>query len=183
MGIGPQIIQVLLAVLLMVSILAVGKLFFVLGEVSTTLQKLEQTRTEIGTTLVRIEAVADATEKVIREEVVPTVKAAREAIENVEVTTRAIAETTVAARKLAATLENVQKYFTIGGPIAQAVLKKVSSGAGGFFSGIASGFKSVVGTSGAGKSSGQVTAKPTKKDGGKVVRPADATTNEVLKPE
>lgn len=139
------VIDVLEIVILIVGILTLGRLFFTVGDVRAAVLKLEDTRVEISSTLKKIETVADSTDKVLREELTPTLKAARETLANVEVSTRAIAETTIAARKLAGSLESVQSFFTVGGPIVQALAKKVSGGAGGFFSGISAGIKSVLG--------------------------------------
>lgn len=181
MTIGAAIIQFLEIVLLIVAILAVGRIFFLVGDVQKTVVGIESTKTEINATLKRVEAVADATERLMREELTPTLQVARETIAHVEVTTRALAETTQIARKLAGHLEDAQKFFSVSGPIAQTILKKASGMAGGLLSGLSVGIKSVVGKR----------KNPDSADGRLLLPPADenvaipgtGTTNPVLHAE
>lgn len=182
---GSTVIQVLEVILLIVGILAVGRIFFLVGDLQRTLVNLEQTRGEITTTLKRVESVADETERLMREEVAPTLKIARDTLVNVEVTTRALAESTVIVRQAAGMIENAQKMFTVSGPIAQALMKKVGNSAGGFFSGITRGISMVLG-----KGKSQPAAKIESKESvsgtaqaearDSVAIPGTATTNPVL---
>jgi len=172
---GQQIIQILEIVLLIVAILVGGRIFFLLGDVRNTLTGIDSTRTEITSTLKRVEAVADATEHVLREELAPTLKSARDALANIEVTSRALAETTQIVRRVAGTVDDVQRFFSGTGPIAQTILKKATGVAGGLLSGISVGLKSVLGK-------GRSAPKPpvTEANSQKVAIPGTETTNPVL---
>ena len=138
-------IDVLLILLLIAAIFAVVRVFIVLGDVQKTLANLESTRTEITGTLHRLETVAETTQQIMRDEVVPKLKVARETLVNVEITTRALAETTQMARRLVGKVEGAEKLFSLGGPVAQFVVKKVSGATGGFLSGVSAGIRAVMG--------------------------------------
>lgn len=138
-------IDVLLIILLVAGIVVVLRLYDVLGSVKVTLANVEVTRVEISTTLKRLEGVAETTEQLMREEVTPTLQVVRQTLVNVELTTRGLAETTQIVRGLAGRVEGAQKVFSVGGPIAQLLLKKAGSATGGFFSGITAGIKMVLG--------------------------------------
>ncbi len=172
-----QVIQVLDIVLLIVAILVCGRVFFLLGDVRHTLTGIDSTRTEITSTLKRVDTVVDTTERMLTEELTPTLHTARQALANIEVSSRALAETTQIVRKAAGAVEDVQRFFSGSGPIAQVLIKKASGMAGGLLSGISVGLKSVMGR---GKSSPkpQIAAAPT--HDAHVAIPGTETTNPVL---
>ena len=185
-------IELLEALILIAGILTLGRLFMLAGDVKKTLENLEETRRDVSSTLKRIETIADTTEKVITEELVPTLRTARETLAHIEVASHAIADTTTAARNLAASLENAQKLFTLGGPIAQALFKKVGSGAGGFLTGITTGIRTVLARRSAASAAASAIAdknaakaKQSKIEAEvaqkRVVRAGDESTNEVLR--
>lgn len=118
-------IQTLVIILLCLSIVAVIRLWSVLGSVRITLANLEETRQEADKTLQRLSEVAASTDKVMREEVAPTLQMTRATLENVEVTTRALAQTTQTIRRLTGHAEQVttaQRLLALGGVVAQNVL-------------------------------------------------------------
>ncbi len=172
------IIQILEIGVLFVSILAIGRIFFLVGDVQKTLAGIESTRTEITTTLQKVETVASTTEKLMREELTPTVRVARETLANLEVTSKALAESTAIVRKVAGSVENVHHYISMSGPIAQTLIKKASGAAGGLLSGISHGIKSIMGhKSDSSKSSGKVVRASEVN----VAIPASVNTNVVLR--
>lgn len=115
--------QILILILLTSAIGAVVRLFFVLGDVHRLLGKVEATRREVDSTLQRLEAVAQVTERTLRDEVAPALHVVRRTLENVETATRALADTTAAARNIAGQTERLldsQKLvLTAGGAIAR----------------------------------------------------------------
>lgn len=120
-----QAIQILIFILLSLSIVAVIRLWSVLGSVRVTLANLEETRQEADKTLQQLSEVAASTDRVMREEVAPTLQLTRATLENVEVTTRALAQTTQAVRRLtghAESLTTAQRLLSLGGSVAQSVL-------------------------------------------------------------
>jgi hypothetical protein len=140
------IIQYLLILLLICAILAVLRLYFVLGNVRQTLNNLEQTRTEVSGTLQRLEAAAATTEQVMREEVAPTLRVARETLVHVEVATRALADTTLVVRRLTGRADSVVsagRLLSAGAPIAQFVASKSAGMVGSLLSGFGSGLRSL----------------------------------------
>lgn len=168
-------IQVLDIVLLIAAILVCSRIFFLLGDVRKTLTGVDATRTEIAVTLKRVEAVADATEHVLRTELAPTLQTAREALANIEVSSRALAETTQIVRKVAGAVEDAQHFLSASGPIAQMIRKKAGGVAGGLMSGIAVGLKSVLGR---GKSAPKQQIMPPAER--QIAIPGTDTTNPVL---
>lgn len=119
-----QTIQILVIILLCSSIVAVIRLWSVLGCARITLANLEETRLEANETLKRLAEVSASTDKIMREEVAPTLQRTRATLENVEVTTRALAQTTQSIRRLTGRAESVttaQKLLALGGTVAQNV--------------------------------------------------------------
>lgn len=117
-------INILVIVLLCCSIVAVIRLWSVLGSARTTLANLEETRLEANETLKLLSEVAASTDKVMREEVAPTLQKTRATLDNVEMTTRALARTTQSLQRLTGHAENLstaQKLLAMGGTIAQNV--------------------------------------------------------------
>jgi uncharacterized protein YoxC len=113
----------------------------------TTRKDVDATLVEASRTLQRLEAVAQSTEQVMREEVAPTLRVARETLTNIEVTTRAVADTTLAARRIAEradTLVDTQRLLSVGGAAAHLVLQKSAGVMGSLLSGVASGVGSGV---------------------------------------
>jgi len=120
-----QTIQILIILLLGISIVAVIRLWSVLGSVRVTLANLEETRQEADKTLKSLAEVALSTDKVMREEVAPTLQRTRATLEHVEVTTRALAQTTQTISRLtgrAESLTTAQRLISLGGTVAQSVL-------------------------------------------------------------
>ncbi len=175
---SSSLIPVLIVILLIAGIVAVVRVIQLIGDVQKTLAGVEITRSELSTTLRRIDSLASTTETLMKDEVTPTLQIARQTLANVEETTRAVAESSQAVRDVTASVQNVSKLFTLGGPIAQALMSKISGGAGGFFSGIAKGMSMVLGK---GKpETVPARKKASSKSAAKVVKPADANTNAVL---
>jgi len=140
-------IQILIIFVLIATLFAVLRLYFVLGNVRQTLKNLETTRTEISSTLQRLESVAQTTQRVLDEEVAPTLRVARDTLVNVEVTTRALAETTQAIRRLTGKAEGVvqaQQLIKVGGPLLQQVAKRSMGVVGSLFAGIGAGMRSML---------------------------------------
>ena len=71
-------IQILLVILLLVGIVAVLRLYFVLGDVRTTLEGVEETRKELNSTVQRLNTL-------VSEEITPTLQSARATLENLEI--------------------------------------------------------------------------------------------------
>ena len=143
-----ETINILIIAVLVVTFFAVARLYFVLGNVRQTLNNLETTRAEVSSTLQRLENVAQTTQKVLEEEVAPTLHVARETLVNVEITTRALAETTLAIRRLTGKAEgvaNAQHLLKVGGPLLQQVAKRSVGVVAGLFSGIGTGVRAVLG--------------------------------------
>ena len=117
-------INILVITLLCCSIVAVIRLWSVLGSARTTLANLEETRLEANATLKQLSEVAASTDKVMREEVAPTLQKTRATLENVELATRALAQTTQSIRRLTGRAESVttaQRLLSLGGAVAQNV--------------------------------------------------------------
>lgn len=141
-------IQILLSILLIVGIFAVGRLYVILGEVRQSLGKMEETRTEISSTMKRLEIVATSTEEILRTEVTPTLQVTRATLANLEVTTRALADTTLAVRGLTGRAEQVvgaQRLLTAAVPIARMVGARGGGFASSLLAGIGTGIKAVLG--------------------------------------
>lgn len=140
-------IHILLDILLVVGIVAVVRFYVILGQVRQTLTNMETTRTEISGTLKRLESVAQSTEEVLRTEVTPTLQITRATLANLEITTRALAETTLAVRGLTGRAEqavNAQRLITAAIPIARMMTARGGGIASGLFAGIGSGIKAML---------------------------------------
>jgi hypothetical protein len=125
------LIQVLLVMLLVMSFFAVARLWSVLGSVRVTLTNLETTRQEVTATVQRLDETVANADKLLREEVAPTLQVARTTLANVEVTTRALAETTTSLRRLtgkAATANDARQLITAGTTLAQALTRRKQEG-------------------------------------------------------
>lgn len=124
-----ETIQVLLIVLLVVSIAAVIKLFLVLNGVQAT---LSQTRAEIAGTLAKVEVMTSTTDKLMREELTPTLQVTRQALGHVEVMTRALAETTSSVRGISRKAEGAATIAAVvgggGGTLAKTAFTLAASG-------------------------------------------------------
>lgn len=141
-------IHVLLVILLIVGIVAIIRLYLVLGQVRQSLTNLEETRTEISGTLKQLESVAQSTEEVLRTEIMPTLQVTRATMANLEVTTRALAETTLAVRGLTGRAEqafNAQRLLTAAVPIARMMTARGGGIAAGVVAGIGSGIRAIFG--------------------------------------
>lgn len=141
-------IHILLDLLLVAGILAVGRFYVLLRQVRQSLHNLEETRTEISGTLQRLESVAKSTEEVLRTEVTPTLQVTRATLANLEVTTRALADTTLAVRGLTGRAEqavNAQRLLTAAVPIARMMTSRGGGLASGLLAGIGTGIKAMLG--------------------------------------
>jgi hypothetical protein len=126
------LIPYLVVVLLVVGIVAVLRLWSVLGSVRVTLANLETTRQEVTETVKRLNVTVATADKLMLEEVAPTLQAARATLANVEVTTRALAETTNSLRRItgkAATANDARQLITAGSMLAQAMARRKQGGA------------------------------------------------------
>lgn len=140
----PILIQYLIVVLLLVGIVALIRLWSVLGSARVTLEGLEATRLEAAETLQRMDATLKTTDQLLREEVAPTLQAARATLGNVEMATRALAETTGALRRLTGKAENVSdtgRLISAGTALVQRASQRNGkpSNTGNLLSGIALG--------------------------------------------
>ncbi len=141
-------IHILLDLLLVVGVIAVVRLYIVLGQVRQSLTNLEETRTEISGTLRQLETVAKSTEEVLRTEVTPTLQITRATLANLEITTRALADTTLAVRGLTGRAEqavNAQRLLTAALPIARMMTARGGGLASGLIAGIGTGIKAMLG--------------------------------------
>lgn len=146
MEIMHWIINILLVGLLCVSIFAVIRLISVLNDVNKMLalasNEVTTAHKEVATTLERVDTVLTTAETLLREEVTPTLQVARTTLDNVEVTTRALAETTVLTRQVMQRVDGMVdagKLAQVGGAVAQFALKKGAGAASGLLSSVASG--------------------------------------------
>ncbi len=140
-------IHILLDLLLVIGIVAVIRLYVILGQVRQSLANLEETRTEISGTLKQLETVAKSTEEVLRTEVTPTLQVTRATLANLEVTTRALADTTLAVRGLTGRAEqavNAQRLLTAALPIARMMTARSGGIASGLLAGIGTGIKAIL---------------------------------------
>ena len=143
-----EVIQILIIAVLIVSFFAVGRLYFVLGSVRQTLVNLEVTRAEISSTVGRLDTAVHTAQTLLDEEVAPTLRVAREALVNVEIITRALAETTLAVRRLTGKAEgvvNAKQLVKLGGPLLQQLAKRSAHVVSGIFGGIGSAVRGVLG--------------------------------------
>ncbi len=115
--------------LLIVSIVTVLKLFSVLNRIGAT---LAQTQGEISGTLTQLEAAALSTDRLMREELTPMLQVTRQTLGNVEVTTRALAETTQSVRGLSRKAEGAATVAAVvgggGGTLARTAVTLLASG-------------------------------------------------------
>ncbi len=140
-------IHALLVILMLAAILAVIRFYVILGQVRQTLVKLEETRTEMSGTLKRLESVAESTEEVLRNEVAPTLQMTRSTLANLEVTTRALAETTLFVRGLTGRAEqavNAQRILSAAVPLIKTMSGRGTGLAGGLLAGIGTGIKALL---------------------------------------
>jgi hypothetical protein len=121
------VIQILLVILLLAGIFATLRLWSVLGSARVTLTNLETTRQEATETLKRLDATVATADQLLREEVAPTLQVARATLANVEVTTRALAETTTSLRRITGRAEaatDAKRLFTAGSALALAAARR-----------------------------------------------------------
>ena len=141
-------IHILLALLLIVGIIALIRFYVLLGQVRQSLTNLEQTRAEVSGTMKRLESVAASTEEILRTEVTPTLQVTRATLANLEVTTRALADTTLAVRSLTGRAEqavNAQRLLSAALPVARMMSARSGGIASGLIAGIGTGIKAILG--------------------------------------
>lgn len=122
-----EAIKVLLIVLLLVTIVAVVKLIQLLRKVETT---LDTTKHDINSTLVELNGVTSSTKKLMEEELAPTLQVARQTLENVQVTTRVLADVTQSAQRVTQKVESMvdtTRLVASGASLAKSVLGNVQS--------------------------------------------------------
>ena len=121
-----QIIPYLVAALILVLIAVLVKVFFILNEVKHIANDAQQT-------IQRLNGIAEKTEKIITEELTPTLQVARQTLTNVEATTRVLAETTQSAQNV---VKRVEGFLETGKLVATgvAVAKAAAQKTAGLFS-------------------------------------------------
>ncbi len=118
----PLPVEILLCVLLLVLILAALRVYTMLGELRGTLASVEQTRQEITGTVQKLD-------RMMSEDIAPTLQVARQTLTNVEITTKALADTTLAARRITAKSEGMAQaaqLLLLGGSVAKQALNRKS---------------------------------------------------------
>ena len=114
----PIPVEVLLCVLLLVLILAALRLYMMLGELRGTLASVERTRQEITGTVQKLDGL-------MSDEIAPTLRVARQTLANAEITTKALADTTLAARRITAKSEGIAQaaqLLLLGGSVAKRAI-------------------------------------------------------------
>ncbi len=101
-----QVINALIIVLLLVSIVAVLRLLQVMKRLETT---LDTTQKDVNKTLEQLNGVAASTQKLMNDELAPTLQVARQTMENVQVTTRALADVTQSAQRVTQKVEGMME--------------------------------------------------------------------------
>jgi uncharacterized protein YoxC len=140
-----QVIPWALLALILGGIAVVIKLFQILNEAQRTVQEY---RPRLETIVTRLEAVAASTQKLMDEELGPTLHAARETLVHVQKTTQALAETVQTAKHVvqkANTVMDVGRLATAGGAVAKFVMRQAGGAASGLMTGISAGFRAVAG--------------------------------------
>ncbi len=133
------ILEILIGALVVALIAITIKMFLVLTDLQKT---IATTRTDLDMTMKRVDKVLDTTETLLHDEITPTIKIARETLANIEVTTRAIADTTVAARHVVTRVEGVvdpAHLATVGTALATFMAKRTAGAASGMLSGLFAG--------------------------------------------
>ena len=122
--------DLLFPLLAIAGIAVLARLVLLMNEVSASLKgiqaKVELTRGEVDKTLIQVQAVTATADKMMKEEVSPTIHALRTAVEDIHTTTHAVAETAVAARNVVVKIEEITKSgaASIGGLLGQFALKR-----------------------------------------------------------
>lgn len=99
-----QVINALLIVLILAGIVAVVRLIQVMKKLETT---LESTQADVNKTLAQLNSVAVSTQKLMEEELTPTLKVARQTLENMQETTRGLADVTQSAQRVTKKVEGM----------------------------------------------------------------------------
>lgn len=122
-----SVIPYLLVILLVVSIFAVIRLWSVLGSARVALANLETTRQEAMQTVKRLDETVATADKLLREEVGPTLQAARATLTHVEATTRTLAEATASLRRItgrAEAITDAKRLITAGAALAAGTAQR-----------------------------------------------------------
>jgi uncharacterized protein YoxC len=144
----PEYVSILLAVLLVALTGVAVKVFLVLGDVQKTLQKVDETRAEVTGVVKQLEEVVTSTNKLLKEELAPTIQVARETLANVEVMTHALADTTTAARRVAQRAESLvssPQLLALGSTVGQFVVKNAGKAAVSALKGVGNSVMSLFG--------------------------------------
>ena len=126
-----SVIPYLVVILLVVSIIAVLRLWSVLGSVKVTLANLETTRLEATQTLKRLDATVATADTLLRDEVTPTLQVARATLINVEETTRTLAEASVSLRRITGKAEattDASRLIMAGTALAMEAVRRKQGG-------------------------------------------------------
>jgi len=103
---------------------------------------IEGLREDVDATLRRVDKAVGEAESLLRDEVAPTLQVARRTLQNIEVTTRALADTTIAARTVVGRIErstNAARLGQVGGLATGLIMRKGSGAAAGLFSNVMTG--------------------------------------------
>jgi uncharacterized protein YoxC len=150
--VSAYIIPILLAVLILVIIAAIARLFTVLGTVNRTLETtradVDRTIAEVNRVMAHVETIADSTEKLIQGEVTSTLKVTHATLANIEIMTRAAADATVTVRRLTGKAEDVavgSGLITAGTLAIKLLGGKRGAMAGSLLSGVSWGVRRLLG--------------------------------------
>ncbi|MCX6380223.1 MAG: hypothetical protein NT023_12235 [Armatimonadetes bacterium] len=99
-----QVINALLIGLILAGIFAVIRLIQIMKRLETT---LESTQADVNKTLTQLNSVAASTQKLMEDELTPTLQVARKTLENVQETTRVLADVTQSAQRVTKKVEGM----------------------------------------------------------------------------
>ncbi|HEV2473716.1 MAG TPA: hypothetical protein VGS41_13660 [Chthonomonadales bacterium] len=139
----------LLIIALLISATAVvWKLYQVLGAVQKSLAGVEETRSRIDKTVDRLNSITGDTEKLLTQEIVPLLQTSRETITNLEIATRAVADTTILVRRITGTLDstvNPERVSAAGKSLVAFAAKQSARAAQSLLSGLSTSLGAAAG--------------------------------------
>ncbi len=118
-------IGILLIILLLITILAVGRVISLLAQAKETLQGFSETKVRLDSTIQHVNVTLGAVHTLIDEQVTPTVESARVVLQNMQVTTLGLADATQSVRELSIKAESVGKatrMIAAGGAVVRTFL-------------------------------------------------------------
>lgn len=152
---NPETVQLILSALLVVNLLVIGlglsfalrKVGQLTDQVGDFLKKMQEevaaTLQETHTALERVETLAQSTDKLVREEIGPTLAVTRATLSHVEATTRAINEGAQGVRAIVGRVEAVSNPTNIAALTGQ-VLKSSGGKIGLLAAGLTAGFRALL---------------------------------------